>query len=401
MAETAPNPLRERNDPGRTASASGEGTLRILHIAGSMPDDWGGIERYVLTLARAQADLGHVVTIAGVPDSPLLNRVQAEAPQVLVQPQVTRSKYDLKAVRQLRDLMASREYDVAVTHFSPDYLVAGWAARWSGFSGLLMTRHLVIPFKPGRARAYARQYKGFIGVSQASAESLLASGLIRKQVMAAPFGCAGLVPSISAGTGWGPRTFGIFGRLVDDKGVHVAIDALRRMEEEAELHIFGRGPAEASLRALAGDLVDEPRTREDVPEPSMRRKVIFHGYTEGVADVMAAVGTVILPSVWEEAFSVALLEAMSLGKPIIASRVGGVPDAVTNDEHARLVPKNDPAALARSMDAIIRIPESAAALGRAARIRWESEFTPERGAIRVTQAYRDLLSRRAPMRAPE
>jgi glycosyltransferase involved in cell wall biosynthesis len=394
LAETAPQSLRERTDPHRVGAASGEGTLRILHIAGSMPNDWGGIERYVLTLARAQAELEHIVTVAGVPDSPLINRVRVEAPNVLVRPQVTRSKYDLKAVMQLRELMASREYDVAVTHFSPDYLVAGWAARWSGFGGLLMTRHLVIPFKPGRARAYARQYQGFLGVSQASAESLLASGLNRRQVMAAPFGCAGLLPSNSAGIGWGPRTFGIFGRLVDDKGVHVAIDALRRMEEEAELHIFGRGPAEASLRALAGDLVDEPRKREDVSEPPRHRKVIFHGYTEGVADAMAMVGAVILPSVWEEAFSVALLEAMSLGKPIIASRVGGVPDAVTDDEHAWLVPKNDPAALARSMDAMIRIPESGAALGRAARGRWEREFTPERGAIRVTQAYRELLNRR-------
>lgn len=393
MAETAPQSLHERIHPGRVGSASGEGTLRILHIAGSMPDDWGGIERYVLTLARAQSELGHVVTVAGVPDSPLVNRVRVEAPEVLVRPQITRGKYDLRAVKQLRELMASREYDVAVTHFSPDYLVAGWAAQWSGFRGLLMTRHLVIPFRPGRARAYARQYKGFVGVSRASAESMLASGIRPEQVLAAPFGCAGLVPSTSAGTGWGPRTFGVFGRLVEDKGVHIAIDALRRMEEEAELHIFGRGPAEASLRALAGDLLDEPRIREDIPEPPLRRKVIFHGYTEGVADVMATVGAVILPSVWEEAFSVALLEALSLGKPIIASRVGGVPDAITDGEHGWLVPKGDAATLARAMDALIRTPESGTALGLAAQTRWKREFTPERGAMRVTQAYIDLLSR--------
>ena len=393
MPKTAPQILRENTDPRRVGAASGEGTLRILHLAGSMPNDWGGIERYVMTLARAQAELGHEVTVAGVPGSPLMRRMREEAPTVGLEFQTTQNKYDPRAVLRIAALMRSRRFDVAVSHFSPDYLVAGWAARLTGFRSLLMTRHLVIPFKKSRARAYARDYHGFIGVSQASAASLVASGFASRHVIAAPFGCAGLVPSVSVGAGWGPRTFGIFGRLVDDKGVDVAIQALRRMEEDAELHIFGRGPAEERLRALAGDLLDEPAREEDVAGREGKRRVVFHGYTDAVADVMAAVGAVILPSVWEEAFSVALLEAMSLGKPIIASRVGGVPDAIEDGTHGWLVPKNDPAALARTMDAFLRDPGSGAAMGQAAKSRWQTEFTPTSGAIRVTQAYARLMDR--------
>lgn len=343
--------------------------MKVLHIASSMPDDWGGIERYVATLSAAQVAMGVDVEVAAWPGSPLSQRLSV--PQVAAR--VPR-KFRWAGLPDYLRLFSSRRYDVVVPHFSPDYDVPLIAARMCGQCGVVVTRHLAVPLRPARARSLARLADGFIGVSQAAADSLVASGIDASRVLAVHGGCVPLVSrrdrsEVRREYGMDGFTVGFFGRLVEEKGIMTAAEAFRSLPG-VHLHVFGDGP-------LLGELQSMPHIQ-------------VHGKIDQVADAMAAVDAVILPSLWAEAFSVALLEAMSLGKPIVASAVGGVPEAVSDRVEALLVPPGQPVAMAAAVRSLADNAELSASLGAAAREKFYASYTPAHMARRLTSAYADL-----------
>ncbi|MES1227350.1 MAG: glycosyltransferase family 4 protein, partial [Armatimonadota bacterium] len=294
--------------------------LRILHVGSSMPDDWGGIERYIATLGRAQIAQGHNVTVAAPGGSPLAMRWGGPCPDIWL-----RRKFDIKALRRYLRLFRSQKFDVVVTHFSPDFIIPVFAARLARAGKTILTRHLVEPFRRDRTMIYSRLYDGFIGVSEAAASSLLASGLEASRVKAVQGGCQALQSltnrevsrSYHAVKGMG---VGFFGRLVSEKGVDVLIEARRLAKADWSVHVFGDGPDRGRLQSLAEGL-----------------EVAFHGRVEEVGSAMDAMDVVAMPSRWSEAFSIAALEALSLGKPIVASRVGGLPELFVHDSPGQLV----------------------------------------------------------------
>jgi glycogen(starch) synthase len=151
------------------------------------------------------------------------------------------------------------------------------------------------------------------------------------------------------------------GRLGPEKGMDVAVDAfviLKARYPRALLSFVGDGPDRAALEA---------RVREhDIAE-----SVTFHGQvsSDTVATLMSRATAVIVPSRWEEAFGMVALEAALLGRPVVGSRVGGLPEVVLEGETGLLVPPNRPDALAAAIGTLLDDPERARALGRSARAR--------------------------------
>ncbi len=106
----------------------------------------------------------------------------------------------------------------------------------------------------------------------------------------------------------------------------------------------------------------------------------------------AAADVVAVPSVHDEAGNVDglpnfALEAMATGTPVVATRVGGLPDAITDEETGRLVAERDSAALAAAIGGLLAAPEHARRLGDAARARVIRDFGWPRVAERLEQAY--------------
>lgn len=79
-----------------------------------------------------------------------------------------------------------------------------------------------------------------------------------------------------------------------------------------------------------------------------------------------------------------------MGRPVVASRVGGIPDVVDDGVTGVLVPPRDPGALARALQRLVDDPEAARAMGRAGRARYERQFTMERVAREVEQVYEEV-----------
>jgi len=179
---------------------------------------------------------------------------------------------------------------------------------------------------------------------------------------------------------------GAVGNIKPVKGYDVLLRALPRILEshrKARLVIAGgvwwdQERYAASLAELAASL-------------GLRERVQFLGLRQDVPDLLRAMDIYVLPS-RSEGTSVALLEAMAAGKPIVATRVGGTPLVVEDGVTARLVPPDDPGALASALSGLLADREAARRLGAAARRTVESEYSVDVMVGRYVSIYEETLA---------
>jgi glycosyltransferase involved in cell wall biosynthesis len=159
------------------------------------------------------------------------------------------------------------------------------------------------------------------------------------------------------------------------KGHQDLLAAAAAVHPAVRLVLVGDGPLRTDLERHAAAL------------PPGR--VVFAGYREDVADVLAAADLVVHPSHFD-ALPTALLSALAAGRPVVGTDVGGIPEVVTPDV-GLLVPARDPAALGRALDALARDPDRRRRLGGAARLRFEEEFDARVWAARLRAVYDEVL----------
>jgi glycosyltransferase involved in cell wall biosynthesis len=163
----------------------------------------------------------------------------------------------------------------------------------------------------------------------------------------------------------------------------VALEALQSLSRPVTLACVGIEPDE-ELRRLAAR----------VPE---RHRVVFVPFTERPLAFYRLAAVAALPSTIE-GLSQALLEAMAMGLPVVASAAGGNVDLVTPGVTGLLVATHDPRAWADAFDLLLGDPAMAARLAQAGRDLVRSEFTIDRTVERTEAVYREALARRLPRR---
>ena len=175
---------------------------------------------------------------------------------------------------------------------------------------------------------------------------------------------------------------GAVGRLAEPKALHILIEAVsylvKRMPR-ARLVLVGDGPLRSELEKQAADI-------------GVSDRVLFAGMRMDIPAVLAAIDVFAMSSK-REGLPVVLLEAMAGGRPIVTTRVGGIPEVVRDHKEALLVQPNDPAALADAINEVISNPELAAQLGRRARERATAEYSLAATARALEQVYADLLKK--------
>jgi glycosyltransferase involved in cell wall biosynthesis len=140
---------------------------------------------------------------------------------------------------------------------------------------------------------------------------------------------------------------------------------------------------------LAGDGSERKVLNELAQSLGLGDRVVFLGYRGDIPALLAACDLVVLPSLYE-GLPLSLLEAMAAGKPVIASRIGGVDELVANDENGLLVEPGDPHALAEAIRALLADPERRRRLARAGSEVVERRFSLAAASARISRIYEEL-----------
>lgn len=177
----------------------------------------------------------------------------------------------------------------------------------------------------------------------------------------------------------GARVIGTVTRLHEEKGNQHLLSAMPlvlRACPDAMLVVAGDGPLAEPLRRQADAL-------------AIRERVVFAGFISDVPDVMAGFDVKVIPSI-QEGFSFVAVEAMAAGRPIVASRTGGLAEIVIDGENGLLVEPGDAAGLGAAIVRVLSDAALAQRLAAAGRIAAES-YTIERYASRIAGLYDELL----------
>jgi L-malate glycosyltransferase len=182
----------------------------------------------------------------------------------------------------------------------------------------------------------------------------------------------------------------VMARLEKRKGLTYLLDALPRLpqliRDRVSVFVAGVGPEKDALEAQCAAL-------------GLADCVHFLGHRDDRWSLYEAADVIVLPSISHEDMPIVILDAMAAGRPVVASRLAGIPEQVVDGITGRLVSPGDSAALAEALAAILGNAEVRTDMGRAARHRYESTYTPQRFVEAYRRLYVSLLERRHPREA--
>jgi glycosyltransferase involved in cell wall biosynthesis len=146
---------------------------------------------------------------------------------------------------------------------------------------------------------------------------------------------------------------------------------------------------------IAGEGDQRDALERRIAEQGLQDVVLLLGHRRDVPEVLASFDVAVCCSDFE-GMPMSVLEYMDARLPVVATRVGGMPDLVSEGEHGLLVAPRDPAALAAAADTLLADPDRRRAMGESARARRHEEFGIDTMARRVEDLYTELLDRAAP-----
>jgi glycosyltransferase involved in cell wall biosynthesis len=355
----------------------------------------------VLGLMRADTSVGHLVGLLAAPEP----RLMSEAKDIGVQ--VFPNRYFVRRVQLYNDMRALWPVFQAVRKFNPDIISAhstkaGYAAR---FVGAILRKPVIFTahgwaFTEGRSiwqrhilalaeRLAAKATTAIICVSNYDREMALKFKVAPPKKLVLIHNGVDPAPLLHASGEQIRRELGLgnmtvltmVGRLVPQKDPLALLEACWLLDADFRLLMVGDG----ELRECAEAFV---RRRD------LNGKVIFTGERYDIPEVLAASDIFVLTSRWE-GLPLVIIEAEMAGLPVVASRVGGVPELIEEGNTGFIVPPQDPRALANALRKLLTDAQLRRRLGSAAREKALHEFTFERMLTKTRQLYEDILKNKA------
>jgi glycosyltransferase involved in cell wall biosynthesis len=381
--------------------------MKLIHVIGD--SRFGGAGRIILRLGQIGQAQGWQVDILTT-DTVLQQAVKQHGLGVITLDVIRRKirpLWDLAGLVRLWDFLRREHYAIVHTHTSKGGFVGRLAARLAGVPVIVHTAHGFAFHE--RSQPWARLFYStleriasrwcdrIISVSEFHRRWALELGICRPpKILAIPNGIAalaspGVVPADlreELGVREDELLILSMARLAPDKGLEYLIEAaalLLRTERRFRIAIAGDGEVRAQLEELAFNLGVSDRVR-------------LLGFREDVSDLLAACDLVVLPSL-REGLSIALLEAMAAGKPIVATSIGSHRELASQAEIAQLVPPADAPALCEAILRLTRNPALMARFGAKAQVLFKSQYTEERMLNTYKQLYFDLLKEKCPAEA--
>jgi glycosyltransferase involved in cell wall biosynthesis len=372
---------------------------------------WGGAEKLVTDMCDAaheagiEASVGYFIDVAGnSADAGIRARGIA-----LTHVPVTRV-LDPSGARHLRRHLMEIQPDLVHTHLPTADTLGTVAAASLGIPSV-STIHSVADHESRwwadedrrtaarlRLAALVRRHSSarVIAVSDAARDAYVATGWdTRRHVVTVRNGIAWVAPReaaavrVALGLGTTELVVTTVSVLRPGKGHALAIDAVRRLlprHPSLRLVIVGEGPERERIRRLAAPL---------------KGAVLMVGHRDDVMDILAATDVLIHPATID-AFPTVLLEAAAAGVPVLATRVGGIPEIVEDGRSGLLVgPSPTVDQVADKLSSLLADAALRQRLGKHARAVFEQQFTAGRWLQRLREVYDEVLAERAdrPVRA--
>ncbi len=390
-------------DTPNTSFASTERTpIQVLVVTPGLIR--GGVETHVLLLIRAFAGSNVRIQLATLYDGWLA----AEASRLGVRTHILKKRFrgDPRTIFRLATIIKREGIDIVHTHMVGGNLYGRLAGRLAGVRGIVSTLHYgsplgVAPLDEDWSHALVlkldymmgRMSNVLIATSDAVRQHLMAGGVASQRVVAIrnaidvdrmqngvsgrmevrrEFGLSDEIPLV-----------GTTGRLVPVKRFDLFLRAARRVaacRPDAVFMIVGDGALRPELEAQAAGL-------------GLAGRVIFAGFREDMARVLAALDLVVMCSD-SETTPYAVSEAMAMGKPVVATAVGGVPEQIESGREGLLCPPNDEEKLAEAVIRLLADPRLREEMGRNARRKAQEEFSLAAMARRLRGLYMDILEKK-------
>lgn len=370
----------------------GGGRLRVLTLVDSLRP--GGAERLAATLAihldRSRFEPIVCVSRTIATPSPLIDDLNEAGVSIL--PLTRSSRRALRAWSPLLGFLHREQVDILHSHMFG-------SNAWGAAFAILSRTPVFVAHEHGSAsqggslRSFldrwliGRAADAFIAVSQEDRRKMInVFGIPSDKVRLVMNGIVPLQPprsDLRAELGIPPdaEVVGTLAVLRREKALEILIDAAKLLAltfPRLKVLIAGTGPEEKQLRALV-----RARDLEDT--------VVMLGFRSHVADVLAALDVAAFTSD-REGSPLAVMESMAAGKPVVATRVGGVPELIEDGVHGLLVPPRDPGALADAVTLLLRDPSLRAELGRRGRERQRRDFDIAATVRRVEDLYEELVA---------
>lgn len=366
---------------------AGSAPLTLAHVDAEM--GFSGGEVQVFLLMEGLRARGHRCLLVAARES----RAAAEAKTrgFDVVPVRLRGDLDVAAVFELGGVLRQLKPDVVHLHTGRATWLGGLAAKVARCPAIT-TRRMDRTVKRGwRTRlVYERLTRKVAAISPSVAKSLVDGGVdpARIEIVPSTIDPARVAPkrgreATRAELGVDERTplFVVLASLVHRKGIDVLIDACQKLADRGiacACHIAGDGPERGALERRA-------------TERGVSGHVRFLGARDDVGDLLAACDAFVLPA-RREGLGVSALEAMAAGRAVVASRVGGLAEAVVDGGTGLLVPSEDVSALAAALERVATDTALRERLGAAGPARVREGFLPEQMVASYERIYRDVLA---------
>jgi glycosyltransferase involved in cell wall biosynthesis len=355
----------------------------VLHTEAS--PGLGGQEMRTLSEARWTVERGWRVLLACQPDGRLVERARAAGLETA--PLRMAGPFDPRALCALVRLIRREQVRLVHTHSSVDAWLGGMAARLCRIP-VVRTRHVSIVIRKGLNPVYRLLADRVITSGEAIRRMVLDAGVPAERAVAIPAGVdlksfpfGHRAPETARELRLGAPVIGSVAMFRGSKGHPLLLEAFARVREKrpgASLLLVGDGIRRAWVEQLARDA-------------NLADAVVFTGFRPDVPALLGTMDCFVLASTRTEGVPQALLQAFAAGVPVVATRIGGIPEVVTEGQTGLLVDSETVPALATAIEQVLDDPAAAARRAREARALVESRFSHTAAVERLLRLYDELL----------
>ncbi|HEU4509646.1 MAG TPA: glycosyltransferase family 4 protein [Pyrinomonadaceae bacterium] len=354
--------------------------MRILQVCSVTT--FGGGERHLADLSRALVDLKHDVFAASVPGSPL----SAELSFISEERSLPLSPRNyLKNLTALAGFVRAHDIEIVHAHAARDYHLAAMAVRLASRGRLVLTRHTLFPLRRIN-RPILKRVARVIAVSRAVAESLQRNGVIEPSKISVVHNGIDVDRFERSGARDSPILVGTVGHLAPIKGHDVFVRAA------ALIHARRRDVRFVVIGEDKSPRMDDRRSLENlIAELGLNEIVSVPGWNDDMPSALSSL-TLFVSAARSEPFGLAIVEAMAAGLPIVATASEGALEILEDGVTGKMVPLDDPHALAQAVNELIDDPAECSRLAHNAQLAARERFSLTRMATSTERVYREVLA---------